>query len=189
MSPSSTADLETLVDAGRANDNAAWTELVTRFERLLRAIARSYRLSPADVDDVLQSVWLALHQQIGRLRDPNALAGWLATTARRESLRVARSRQREWPTGDPELFDGAVPDDLDDELLATEREQIVRRALATLPARQRRLMVLLVTAPEDYRRISATLDMPIGSIGPTRARGLDRLSRHPELRELHLASC
>ncbi|MEA2128210.1 MAG: hypothetical protein QOJ85_1101 [Solirubrobacteraceae bacterium] len=190
MTPSSRVnrDLAALVTDARANDHAAWAELVRRFDRMLRSVARGYRLDAADVDDVLQTVWLRLHLQLDRLRDPNAIAGWLATTTRREALRVLQLHAREQLTDDAELFEGADLDRPETELLAAERHDTLHRALGTLPTHQRRLMVLLATGPGDYRQISATLHMPLGSIGPTRARGLSRLEHHPELRELHLAA-
>jgi RNA polymerase sigma factor (sigma-70 family) len=186
--PRAERKLESLVQATRANDNVAWSELVGRFDGMLRSVARSYRLCPADVDDVLQTVWLRLYQQLDRLREPNAIAGWLATTTRRESLRVLQTHVREQLTDDPEVLESTTVDRPDTEVLASERNAVLRRALGTLPTHQRRLMVLLAAAPADYRMISATLDIPVGSIGPTRARSLARLERHPELRELHLAS-
>jgi RNA polymerase sigma factor (sigma-70 family) len=187
MSLSSSADRElaSLMEAVRANDNTAWADLMRRFERMMRAVARSYRLNEADVDDVLQTVWLRLHEHIDRLRNPNAVAGWLATTTRRESLRLLQMQTREQLTDDAELLEAVDLDRPDARLLAAERNDVLQRALETLPAHQRRLMVLLVTEPVDYRQISAKLDMPIGSIGPTRARSLTRLGRHQELRELN----
>jgi RNA polymerase sigma factor (sigma-70 family) len=182
-------ELEPLVHAARANDNDAWTELIGRFDHMLRKIAGSYRLSPDDIDDVLQAVWLRLHQQLGKLRHPHVIPSWLATTARRESLRVLQLHVPEQLTDRPELVDATESSENDTELLASERRTILGRALRTLPATQRRLMLLLAAAPAaDYREISATLDMPMGSIGPTRARGLASLKRHPELRDLHFAS-
>jgi RNA polymerase sigma factor (sigma-70 family) len=190
MSLSSLADRElaSLVEGARANDGAAWAELIGRLDRMARKIARSYRLQEADVDDVLQTVWLRLHEHLGRLRDPNAVAGWLATTTRRESLRVLQMHTREQLTDDPELLESVDRDRPDSVLLAAERDDVLRRALGTLPPHQRRLMVLLAAAPDDYRQISERLNMPIGSIGPTRARSLTRLGRHRELRALHLAA-
>jgi RNA polymerase sigma factor (sigma-70 family) len=187
-SSAASRELTSLVEAARAHDDAAWTELIARFERMLRMIVRSYRLNDADIDDVLQTVWLRLHEHLGRLRDPNAVAGWLATTARRESLRMLQMHTREVLTDDCELLETVCLDGPDAELLATERYDVLQRALDTLPTRQRRLMVLLASAPADYREISATLHMPLGSIGPTRARSLTRLGRHRELRALHLAA-
>lgn len=181
-------ELEPLVRDIRANDDGAWLELVERFDRMLRTVARSYRLSSADVDDVLQTVWLRLFEQRDRLRDPNAIAGWLTTTTRRASLDVLQRQVREQLTDDPEMFQGVEVDDAGEELLVAERESILWRALGTLPDHQRRLMVLMASTPTDYRKISATLDIPVGSIGPTRARSLARLRRHAELRQLHLVS-
>jgi RNA polymerase sigma factor (sigma-70 family) len=188
LSPSADRELASLMEAVRANDNNAWADLTRRFERMMRAVARSYRLNEADADDVLQTVWLRLHEHIDRLRNPNAVAGWLATTTRRESLRLLQMRTREQLTDDAELLEAVDLDRPDAKLLAAERNDVLQRALETLPAHQRRLMVLLVTAPVDYRQISAKLDMPIGSIGPTRARSLTRLGRHRELYELHRAA-
>jgi RNA polymerase sigma factor (sigma-70 family) len=182
-------ELVKLVAAVRRGDNAAWTQLIERFDRMLRGIARSYRLSAADVDDVVQATWTRLHQHIGAVREPAAIAGWLATTTRRESLRVLQVHMRELLTADPELGEGVEQERPESELLASEERGVLGRALATLPDRQRRLMILLATDPDaDYRRISAQLAMPIGSIGPIRARGLARLGRHPELRRHYLCA-
>jgi RNA polymerase sigma factor (sigma-70 family) len=176
-------ELVELVTAVRRGDNAAWTQLIERFDRMLRGIARSYRLSAADVDDVVQATWIRLHQHIDSVREPAAIAGWLATTTRRESLRMLQVHMREQPSADPELGEGACQDRPERELLASEERVVLGRARATLPDRQRRRMLMLATDPDvDYRHISAKLAMPIGSIGPIRARGLARLGRHPELR-------
>jgi RNA polymerase sigma factor (sigma-70 family) len=180
-------DLKWLVHAIRDNnDDRAWAELIVRFDRTLRTIARSYRLSPTDIDDVVQTVWLRLYQRQDRLRDPDAIAGWLATTTRRASLNVLQRHVREELTDDLEPLQDTELNQPNTELLEAERKAVLQRALATLPAHQRRLMVLLATEPTDYRKISAGLDMPMGSIGPTRARSLDRLRQHPELRDLYL---
>lgn len=187
MSLSTDTELEALVQALRVNDDVAWRQLTARFEGMMRSIARSYRLSRADVDDVVQTVWVRLYEHVGRLREPNAIAGWLATTTRRESLRLLQARTREHVTDDVALFDGAETERPESELLATERHDILWRALGTLPPHQRRLMTLLTTEP-DYRAVSATLQMPIGSIGPTRARSVARLQDNQELQALHAAS-
>jgi RNA polymerase sigma factor (sigma-70 family) len=182
-------DLESLVRAIRANDDDAWIELIGRFDGMLRKILRSYRLSPSDTDDVLQTVWLDLHQQVDQLRDPSAIGAWLVTATCRVALKELQSHVREHLTDDTELLDSIDPGQLDAELLVAERKDVLKRALGTLPPRQRRLMVLLATAPADYREISARLGMPMGSIGPTRARSLERLRRHPDVRDLLLAEC
>ena len=181
----SDADLGALVDAARTGDDAAWRCLVTRFERRLRDVVRSYRLSAADADDVLQTTWLRLFSHIGEIREPTAVGGWLATTARRECLRLLQGPMREQLTDDPDLGEQREQDGPESELLAAERRAVLNRALETLPERHRRLMTMIAgdTAP-NYQHISETLAMPIGSIGPIRARSIARLLRHPELHGL-----
>src|SRR3954469_10701388 len=88
-------EVEQLVDAARSGDAAAWDALVDRFLPLVTAVIRRLRLSPADADDVNQTVWLRLVEHLDGLREPRALPGWLATTARNEGLRVIKRRNRE----------------------------------------------------------------------------------------------
>lgn len=180
--------LEAIVSAARRGDNLAWVELVDRFGRMLHNVARSYGLASHDVDDAVQATWIKLYEHIDRLRDPSAIAGWLATTVRRESLRLLQAHVREL-TDDPELAGDQCQDGPEALLLESERSVVLTRALATLPDRQRELMTLIVAeGAESYEQISVTLDMPLGSIGPIRARGLERLQRHHELREFAAAS-
>lgn len=183
--PHDEAQLVALLQAARGGDARAWERLHERLDPLVRGIARSFRLSPSDVDDVAQTTWLRLLSHVDRVREPAAVAGWLVTTARRECLRVLQTPMREWPTDDPELGEGSDLADPERELLASERRVVLGRALATLPSRHRQLMTLLVTEPTmDYHELSARLRMPIGSIGPTRARSLVRLQRNAELRSV-----
>jgi RNA polymerase sigma factor (sigma-70 family) len=179
-------ELVALVAGAKAGDHAAWDRLVRRFDAGLRAIIRSYRLSPADVDDVVQATWLDLLEAIDDLRQAAAVGGWLATTARRRAMRVLQSPLREQLSDDPHLGDGSDTEDPAARLLADERREALTGALATLPDRHRRLMTLLVSEPAlEHRQISAALSMPMGSIGPIRARSLARLRRHADLRALH----
>jgi RNA polymerase sigma factor (sigma-70 family) len=188
-SPDRDQETVVLVHAARAGDNAAWTRLVERFDGSLRDIARSYRLDPTDIDDVMQATWLRLFKHIERLREPAGVAGWLATTTRRESLRRLQGPVREQLTDDPQGGEPPDSEGPEDKLLAAERRAILARALATLPDRHRRLMTLLAAKPSlDYRQISSILAMPIGSIGPTRARCLARLARNGELQALHASA-
>lgn len=175
-----------LVSAARAGDDRAWERLHARFSPMLRGIARSYRLSSSDVDDAVQMAWVRLVTHIARLREPAAIGAWLATTTRRECLRLLQGPVRERVTDDPDLGDGADwSADPEHELLAAERRAALGRALDTLPERHRQLMALLVAQPAmDYQTLSATLGMPRGSIGPIRARSLARLKCHDELRDL-----
>jgi RNA polymerase sigma factor (sigma-70 family) len=168
-----------------AYDEVAWTRLIERFDPVLRGIGRSYRLSPSDVDDVVQATWLRLHEHIHGIREPSAIAGWLATTARRESLRLLQAQFRESTT--ETLPDGPGGVEPEIELLAAERRDVLNRALRTLPEHHRRLMTMLVSDPTpDYEELSTLLEMPTGSIGPLRARSLARLQRHPELRSFSI---
>ncbi len=161
-------------------DAAAWNAIVDRFSGLVWSVARSYRLSQADASDVFQTVWLRLVENLSRIREPERLAGWLATTARNECLRGLRKSGRTVATDDDTMFDrvdgcdrGA---DLDVALLAGERDTVVWQTFATISARCQTLLRLLTADPPiAYTDISTMLDMPIGSIGPTRARCLDKL--------------
>jgi RNA polymerase sigma factor (sigma-70 family) len=183
------AEIDALVSAARTGDNLAWSRLHTQFDRMLRSVARSYRLSQQDVDDAVQATWVKLYEHLDRLRDTSAVAGWLATTVRRESLRLLQLHVREHLTDAPEPFGDARYDGPEDHVLASERRLVLTRALATLPDRQRRLMELMATEEAcNYEQIGAKLDMPIGSIGPIRARSMARLQRHAELREYATAA-
>lgn len=183
-------ELVKLVSSARAGDERAWEQLYARFTPMLRSVARSYRLSSSDVDDAVQMVWLLLLNHIGRLRRPAAVGTWLTTTTRRECLRVLRGTVREPPSEDCTPRDVVDPADPESLLLAKERRAVLRRALETLPERQRQLMTLLAFDPTmDYYTMGTTLAMPVGSIGPTRARSLDRLRCHSELRDFCPSSC
>jgi len=187
-------DLAALVGSAREGDEAAWSRLVELFTPLVRAITRGYRLGDRDAEDVGQVVWLRLVEHIDRLRVPEALPGWIATTVRHECARATRGNRRVLLV-DP-LDDWAHPlasdhPDVDADLLHAERVQAVRVGLDDLPPAQRDLLLLLATdPPPSYREISAMLDMPIGSIGPTRARSLARLGATPAVSEyLGAGSC
>ena len=178
-------DLVGLVLAAHAGDGAAWTELIARFDKTLRSVAGSYGLRHADVDDVVQATWLELVRDIERVHEPAAIAAWLATATRRKAMRLARARGREQLTDDADLSDGPNDEGPEASVFARERGAVLARAVATLPDRHRRLIYLLLTRPAlDYAQISDRLAMPVGSIGPIRARLLTRLSLHPELRAL-----
>jgi RNA polymerase sigma factor (sigma-70 family) len=178
-------ELVSLVRRAAGGDERAWERLYDHFTPTMRAIARGYRLSASDVDDVMQAVWLCLLKHIGRLREPLAIGGWLATTTRRECLRLLQRPLREYSTDDPGLGEVAQEVDPAGALIAAERHAILHRALDTLPERHRLLMLALVSEPPmAYRQISASTSIPCGSIGPIRSRSLARLQRHPALRAL-----
>jgi RNA polymerase sigma factor (sigma-70 family) len=166
-------------------DQAAWDKVVERYSPLVWSICVRFQLSRQDIDDVGQNIWLVLVEQIGKLREPAALPGWIATTTRRECLRVLQvSRRHDHLSMPPE--DQTPPDPdvalIEDELIAAERDAALRAALADLPEGCRQLLSMLISdPPHSYAHISATLGIPLGSIGPTRARCLDRLRRSPHL--------
>jgi RNA polymerase sigma factor (sigma-70 family) len=170
-----------LVTRAAGSDQGAWNELVERYAPLVWAICNRYRLSNHDIEDVGQNVWLALVEQLGKLRQPAALPGWLATTTRRECLRVVTTAKRLGNRLDEaaEFVDDAV---IDEEILRAERDAGLRAAFAELPPHCRQLMGMLISdPPHTYAEISATLGIPMGSIGPQRARCLDRLRRSDTL--------
>lgn len=172
----SSGQLTTLVQAASAGDGRAWEGLVDEFNGMVWAIARAHRLHDADAADVAQSTWLRLLENLHTVQDPARVGAWLATTARRESLRVLRHGNRQVLFGD-DAPDHASPDlPPCEELLLTERDGALWRGFASLRATDRSLLRLLMTDPRpSYEEISAALDMPIGSIGPTRQRALGRL--------------
>jgi RNA polymerase sigma factor (sigma-70 family) len=176
-------DQVAITRAARAGDADAWTCLVRRFDRVLRHIARSYRLAPADVDEVVQTTWLELLEAIHRIREPAAIGGWLATVTRRNALRRRQMHVRERLTDDQQLGDRPDSDGPEASLLEAERRAALAGALAALPERHRRLLTVLLTQPAlEYREVGELLGMPVGSIGPIRARALARLARDPRMR-------
>lgn len=178
-----TRDLQRMLAAAAAGEEEAWNTIVERFGGCIRAVARAHRLSAHDTEDVVQATWLRLLEHIPAIREPERLGAWLQTTARRESLKLLRSVGREQPA-EAEVFERQETfDDPDRRLAETERVVALDRAVQTLPVRHRQLIRMLLAEPEpSYAEISRALDMPIGSIGPIRARSLARLRRNPALR-------
>jgi len=169
-----------LVTRASGGDQSAWHELVDRYAPLVYTICTRYRLSNHDIEDVGQNVWLLLVEQLGKLREPAALPGWLATTTARECLRVVTAARKSERLGtgldDSALFvDDAV---IDEEILMAERNAALRAAFAELPPRCQQLLSMLISdPPRSYAEIHTELGIPVGSIGPQRARCLDRLRR------------
>jgi len=172
----STSDL---VRDASGGDQRAWDQLVERYSRLVWAVARGHRLAYADSADVFQTTWLRLVEHLGRLRDPEQLAGWLSTTARNECLRVLRMGRRERPDDDIAAGgDPAGPAEPGPEaaLLADEERSFVADAFARLSERCQALLRLVVAEPGlSYTEIGLALGIPVGSIGPTRGRCLRQL--------------
>jgi RNA polymerase sigma factor (sigma-70 family) len=173
-----------LVARAAAGDQQAWDDLIERYKPLVWSTCAKYRLDLQDIGDVNQTVWLRLVENIGCLREPMALPKWLQTTTRRECLRVLNPGSHRISLGLPP--DDQIPADeaadLSQEILAAERDAALRAAFRELPPRYRDLLSMLISdPPSTYQEISAKLGIPVGSIGPMRARGLDQLRRSPHL--------
>ena len=170
-------DLPELVAAAVSGNRAAWNRLVERFSPLVTSVIRRFRLTESDADDVRQNTWLRLVEHLEGIREPRALPGWITTTTRNEALRTLSARRRV-ETVDPQIdnrLDTINNEDVATNLLLAERRQAVLAGLAELRSEHRELL-LLVSDPEiSYRQISRRLGMPTGSIGPTRARCLQKL--------------
>ena len=172
--------LSRLVRDAKLGDHRAWDALVARYGGMVWAVARAHRLGDADAADASQATWLKLLEHVGDIKDPNALGGWLGTTARRECLRILRHSARVDPLADvggrDAIADGGP--ELDERLLTSERDGHLWRAFEELALRDQGLLRMLAADPApSYEEIGAALGMPIGSIGPTRARALARLRR------------
>lgn len=176
-----------LVQAAVRGEQSAWAAIVERYTPLLMSVLRGYRLGEDDLRDVAQTVWLRLVEHLGQLREPRALPMWIITTAKHESVRVLKARARTQPFSAVFEDEADVPqtadtEDLDAALLRDERRTALLSAFAELSARDRELLTLLLADPPiAYADISSRLGMPIGSIGPTRARALAKLRGAPSL--------
>ncbi len=179
-------ELAVLVEAAARRELGAWNGLVDRFADLIWAVARGQGLSPPDAADVSQTTWLRLAEHLPRIRDPERIGGWLATTARNEALRTLKRLQRQVPVslsgnmGAPAAASEPGPEQ---GLLDEERDAALWRAFEALPARCRTLLRTMIAEPApSYAEISELLAIPIGSIGPRRNRCLEHLRRNPAVR-------
>ena len=175
-----------LLKAAAAGDQDAWNRIVDDYQRLVWSVARGFRLSVADAADVSQTTWLRLVENLDKIHDPDHLAGWLATTARRESLRLIRRAQREIPDGGDAaedegaggFFDVLAGGDPEAVVVADEDRMDLWTAFGSLTDKCRNLLrVVAVTPLESYAAVAEALGMRIGSIGPTRSRCLEHLKR------------
>jgi len=186
--PREPVSLLRLIAAAAEGEQRGWLGLIDRYGPLVRQVTRRYRLSDNESQDVSQTVWLRLVEQIGRIREPLALPGWLVTTTKNEALRVLKTNQRTRPVpaiDDPTLERERQEATAEQELLRDERHQAVRDGLAELQPNQRALLLLLHAEPAiSYEEISRRLGMPTGSIGPTRGRCLKKLRQTAAIRQL-----
>ncbi|MET9229381.1 sigma-70 family RNA polymerase sigma factor [Lentzea sp. NPDC003310] len=182
----SASPIAALVSAAAEGDQSAWNEIVDRYTPLVVSVIYKHRLRPSDAADVNQTLWLRLVEQIGRLREPEALPGWIMTTTRNECLRVLRVQQRTHlydPLSSSDALESEQVDaDVEADLLAVERRQALRDGFAELTDQCKRLLQKLMTdPPPSYQVVSEELAMPVGSIGPTRIRCLEKLRKTPAI--------
>lgn len=172
-------DADQLVRRAAAGDRTAWERLVDQYSRLIWAMTRDFKLAESDAADVVQVTWLRLLEHIDRIEHPDRLGSWLATTARHECLRQLAAARRVMPVqhDDVSLSTAVAHEpDVDERMLADERALAVRQAVSVLPFHSQQLLELLMADPPlPYAEISDRLGVPIGSIGPTRGRCLERL--------------
>ena len=172
--------LKGIVNAASDGEDWAWTKLMRRYSGMIRVICVSHRLSSADAAEISQITWLKLFENMGRIREPEHIGSWLATTARRECLRMLRTRDREVLASHNDI--AGVPDSrsqpIDANALDAERDKALQQACSRLPPRCQQLLELLMGDEAlSYKALSEMLDMRIGSIGPTRGRCLEHLER------------
>jgi RNA polymerase sigma factor (sigma-70 family) len=169
-------------------EEAAWETLIRRYQRLIYSIPIRYGLGEEVAGDVFQSVCLVLIEHLATLKDRGKLASWLITTTTRECWRVTNRGRREAPIGeggDPAEDDRVLPELVDErplaeeEQLRLEEQQLLREAVSRLGDRCRELVELLYYTEEkpSYEEVSRRLSMPVPSIGPTRARCLEKLRK------------
>jgi RNA polymerase sigma factor (sigma-70 family) len=165
-----------LLRSAACGDDRAWTEIVQRYEGMVGAVVRSYRMQDADARDAEQRTWLRLVEHWDAVRDPERLGGWLATTASRECLRILRET-RVIVTDELD----AVPDPdrtVEDQVVDADTVSRIRSIVAALPPRGRTIMMeLFADDPRPYAEVSRATGIPIGSLGPSRARLIDRVRR------------
>ena len=176
-----------LVEACLGGDGNAWETLVLRYQRLIYSIPIRAGFSPVDAADIFQSVCLKLFQKLSTLRKQEKISSWLMTTTTRECWRVVEKRRRETQ---PSIYDDDYETDIvnqlrsaeplaDQQRIAFERQQAVREAIEALSERCRSLIKLLFYSREEpsYSEIARLMKLPVNSIGPTRARCLQKLKR------------
>lgn len=169
-----------LVRQAAAGDHDCWDQLVEQLSGMIWAVARRQGLAHADAGDVCQTTWLRLLEHLDRIEDPDRVAGWLATTARHESTRLRLRQGRQVLVEDHRDLepDRSEQAPIDTAVLAEERSAAVHAVYGSLPIRcQDILRLLSADPPLSYRELSEVLDLPGGSIGPTRQRCLETLRR------------
>jgi RNA polymerase sigma factor (sigma-70 family) len=180
-----------LVRKAAKDDERAWAELFNRFGSMVLRVAQRTGLSAADAADVQQATWIQLRRRVDQIRDPDRLGAWLATTARRQSQRVAMAASRVTPSPDPVGDYGSLEsngDQVEAAVLRGHYEAMLEQALSRLPAVQRHIILSLTSDDNpSYEEVGKAIGMPVGSIGPMRMRALQTLRRDPHLQAEYAA--
>jgi RNA polymerase sigma factor (sigma-70 family) len=173
-----TLENERAVQRAAAGDQQAWEQLVREYGGRLRAIAASFRLSRSDAEDATQITWMNLVANARTLRSHDRIGAWLATTMRRNCLRILQRNRREMPTDGLATTVADDSADVEMALLTAERKRLLWQTVGRLPPRQAHLVhALFADARQSYHEITSALSMPAGAIGPIRGRALRRLAR------------
>ena len=182
-----------LLTADKCPDEHSWNALIEDYQSIINSVCRRYRLKPEDTADVSQTVWMKVVDNLDRIREPRAMPAWIKTTALRTALAVLSSRNRltlldfsqDNSAGWTPLTTSPSDSEVDAQMVDAERRAAVRAGLAELTESHRALLSLLVADPPiTYQQISDQLGMPVGSIGPTRARSLRKLAATTSIRAL-----
>lgn len=176
-----------LIAACLEGDSAAWEALITRYRRLIYSIPIKARLSVDDAADIFQSVSLKLYEKLQTLRDHQKISSWLITTTTRECWRVIARNRREGTlavSDEPNSLDALseIPASgplADEQRQALQQQHILRQAVESLPDRCRELITMLYYQKDElsYSDIARRMNMPVSSVGPTRARCLEKLKK------------
>jgi RNA polymerase sigma factor (sigma-70 family) len=167
-----------LIAACLQGDGGAWEALIVRYRRLIYSVPVRFGFDSADAADVFQAVCLKLLEHLHEVKDDRKISGWIATTTTRQCLHVKSMKSRETLSDDANVAEPADPaENLEEIRIVTEQQQAVREAVDDLASRCRALIQMLYFDPKSpsYDEISRELEMPVASIGPTRARCLDKL--------------
>ena len=172
--------LAPLVRRAQAGDEEAWDLLTREFTPMLRRMAGAHGLTRQEVDDVVQTTWLRAISQFGEVDPTEGIGAWLVTIAHDETVKATRKR-RPSPSFEYALEGGEDPDV--QSRSGDDTAAALRAALERLSPRDRQLLQLYFQPELSYAEISAQLGVPVGSIGPMRARALARLRRDRKLAE------
>jgi RNA polymerase sigma factor (sigma-70 family) len=169
-----------LVERALDGDEDAWRMIVARVKNLVWKVVNSFRLPRGDAEDAFAATFFRLAEHIDTIREPERLPGWVATTARNESLAILRRNRRVFSL-DP--TDAATPGDHAERIVDDELKRALHESFKLLSDACQQLLRLLTTDPPmSYDEVAELLDMPMGSIGPNRQRCLERLRANRPMR-------